>query len=120
MLAEKNPLEFIVRPDVFPARYTVPVHVLVIPVAVKLILPCDAIPTVPAIVTFPEAGPATVIDAHLAIVTPASIVAVYAVALERESKMTASSDVGIAAPDAPPEAVDQEVVADQFPVPPTQ
>jgi hypothetical protein len=58
--------------------------------------------------------------AHLAIVIPVSIVAVYAVALDDESKLTESKEVGMAAPDDPPDDVDHDVVADQFPVPPTQ
>lgn len=53
-----------------------PVYVRVIPVAAKLTLPCMAMFTEPAKVTLPAAGPAIVNDAHRAIVTPASIVAV--------------------------------------------
>lgn len=103
-----------------PERYQLPLFVLVIPVAAKLTLPWKAIPTVPANVTLPVNGPAIVKDAHRAIVTPASIVAVYAVALDKESKLTASKDVGIAAPEPPPDDVDHLVVLDQLPVPPTQ
>ena len=51
-------------------------YVRVIPVAAKLTLPWKAIPTVPAKVTLPAAGPAMVNDAHRARVTPASMVAV--------------------------------------------
>lgn len=90
------------------------------PVAAKLTLPWKAIPTEPAKVTLPEAGPAIVNEAHRASVTPASIVAVYAVALDAELKMTASRDVGMAAPPPPPDAVDHLAVDDQLPVPPTQ
>ena len=88
------------------------------PVAAKLTLPWQAKAPDPAMVTLPDAGPAIVKDAHRACV--GSIVAVYAVALDAELKTTASRLVGMAAPEAPPEDVDQLVVLLQLPVPPTQ
>jgi hypothetical protein len=42
------------------------------------------------------------------------------VAFDAELKLTESNDVGMAAPDAPPDDVDHDVVDDQLPVPPTQ
>ena len=53
-----------------------PVYVRVIPVAAKLTFPWKAIPTEPAKVTLPTAGPAMVNEAQRARVTPASMVAV--------------------------------------------
>ena len=95
-------------------------YVRVIPVAAKLTLPWKAISTEPAKVTLPDAGPAIVNEAHRASVTPASIVTVYAVALEAESKITVSRDVGALAPALPPEDVDHLVGLLQLPVPNTQ
>lgn len=48
------------------------------------------------------------------------MVAVYAVALDKLSNTTSSSEVGMTAPEAPPELVDHLVVLLQLPVPPTQ
>lgn len=100
-----------------PARNIVPVYVLVIPVAANVIFPCTESCAVPAKVTFPEVGPAIVKLAHL---EGASIVTVYAVALDPTSNITESKDVGIASPPAPFDDKDHLAVDDQLPVPPTQ
>ena len=72
-------------------------------------------------VTFPLAGAANVRSLHN-FVAPASIVTVYAVAFDKESKKTSSDAVGrFPAHGDPPDVVAQWFVAsDQFHVPPTQ
>lgn len=95
------------------------VYVLIRP-EYSVILHETVIDVLPVHVTFPLAGAANVISLQSFVV--ASIVTVYAVALDAESKKTSSVAVGkFPAHGAPPDVVAQWFVAsDQFHVPHTQ